>query len=30
VPDDEVGEVLELLWGTAAVDTWNTSVRARL
>ncbi|SBV03693.1 hypothetical protein YW3DRAFT_07097 [Streptomyces sp. MnatMP-M77] len=23
VPDDEVGEALELLWGTAAVTTWN-------
>lgn len=23
VADDEVGEALELLWGTAAVNTWN-------
>ncbi|CAL2067852.1 Putative integrase/recombinase [Streptomyces murinus] len=23
VADDEIGEVLELLWGTAAVNTWN-------
>jgi hypothetical protein len=23
VPDDEIGEALELLWGTAAVNTWN-------
>ncbi|WP_413115372.1 tyrosine-type recombinase/integrase [Streptomyces sp. CY1] len=24
VADDEIGEVLELLWGTAAVNTWNS------
>ncbi|RPK32291.1 hypothetical protein EES39_39325 [Streptomyces sp. ADI92-24] len=24
VADDEIGEALELLWGTAAVNTWNT------
>ncbi|MFD9337532.1 tyrosine-type recombinase/integrase [Streptomyces sp. NPDC060028] len=24
VADDEVGEALELLWGTAAVNTWNS------
>jgi hypothetical protein len=24
VVDDEVGEALELLWGAAAVNTWNT------
>ena len=23
VADDEIGEALELLWGTAAVNTWN-------
>jgi hypothetical protein len=23
VADDEVGEVLELLWGSSAVNTWN-------
>lgn len=23
VADDEIGEVVELLWGTAAVNTWN-------
>lgn len=23
VADDEIGEVLELLWGTVAVNTWN-------
>lgn len=22
--DDEIGEALELLWGTAAVNTWNS------
>ncbi|SDN73686.1 tyrosine-type recombinase/integrase [Streptomyces wuyuanensis] len=24
VADDEIGEALELLWGTAAVNTWNS------
>lgn len=24
VADDEIGESLELLWGTAAVNTWNS------
>ncbi|NEA59644.1 site-specific integrase [Streptomyces sp. SID13666] len=24
VADEEIGEVLELLWGTAAVNTWNS------
>jgi hypothetical protein len=24
VADDEIGEALELLWGSAAVNTWNT------
>src|SRR5687767_9396586 len=24
VADDEIGEALELLWGEAAVNTWNT------
>ncbi|MEV5707996.1 hypothetical protein [Actinoallomurus sp. NPDC052274] len=23
VADDEIGEVLELLWGSSAVNTWN-------
>lgn len=24
VADDEIGEALELLWGTSAVNTWNS------
>jgi hypothetical protein len=24
VTDDEIGEALELLWGSAAVNTWNS------
>jgi hypothetical protein len=30
VADDEVGEALELLWGTAAVNTWNARLAAVL
>src|ERR1044072_5182201 len=30
VADDEIGEVLELLWGTAAVNTWNARRAAGL
>ncbi|BDM74736.1 hypothetical protein HEK616_82230 (plasmid) [Streptomyces nigrescens] len=24
VADDEIGETLELLWGTSAVNTWSS------
>jgi hypothetical protein len=30
VADDEIGEALELLWGTAAVNTWNARLAAVL